>query len=175
MTRSSSRSPRRPRPRKETGPSGFTVLIRWVWGLAMMAILIIFGVSVATRILEPEDKAGDKAAVHAVDSIFPIETSVTVIVLNGCGVNGLAGHVRDLLLDGGCFDVIDVDDADDYHYSETLIVDLTGRIDLVQQVADFMQSKLSVGRIVHHQVANPPAAVIIILGSDAASPGGSSI
>jgi hypothetical protein len=145
--------------------------MRWIWGLAMMVILVIFGISIATRILESDEAP----RVEVVDSILSDESPVSVIVLNGCGVNGLAGHVRDLLIDGGNFDVVDVDDADDYHYAETLIIDTTGLPGPVDQVAQYMQATLGIGRIVRHQVAEPPAAVIVILGRDAASPGGSSI
>jgi hypothetical protein len=53
------------------------------------------------------------------------EMQIVLEVLNGCGVKGLAEEVREFLCDRG-FDVMFVGNADDFHYSETMIIDRSG-------------------------------------------------
>jgi hypothetical protein len=131
----------------------------------MVAILLLFGLSIAYRLQEPEPEE----FIVAGEALEPSVSPITVVILNGCGETGLAGRVRDLLLADDRFDVVDVDDADDYDYEETLVVDVSGRLGAAEDVARFLDERLEVGRVVRHNVAHPPAQVVVILGADVSS------
>ncbi|MBD3336487.1 MAG: hypothetical protein GF355_13320, partial [Candidatus Eisenbacteria bacterium] len=102
----------------------------------------------------------------APDVMEPPDSPITIVVLNGCGRTGLASRIRDLLLEETGFDVVDVDDAGDYAYPETLVADLRGQPDRARRVVDFLQLNLGVGRLVHHEMNAPPAQVLVVLGHD---------
>lgn len=155
---------RKTKGRSKSGGSLRRVL-RVVWGLGMLAILLLFALSIAYRLQEQEEEQVVAAGQWHETS----ESPITVVVLNGCGETGLAGRVRDLMLRDRRFDVVDVDDADDFDYEETLVVDVDGRADPAQEVAAFLKERLNVGRVVRHGMARPPAQVMVILGADLAS------
>jgi hypothetical protein len=129
----------------------------------MFAILLLFGLSIAYRLQETDEDE----FVSAEQLVESYDAPITVIVLNGCGVNGLAGRVRDLMAPDPRFDVVDVDDADDHDYEETLVVDVSGRRESAETVAAFLEERLGAGRVVRHNVARPSAQVVVILGADA--------
>lgn len=138
-------------------------LARFLWGLVMTAILALFGLSVSYRLQEPDaDLSG------SVPVILPSSSAATVVVLNGSATSGLARDFRDVIMKDRRFDVVDVDNADDTSYNETLVVDVGGREAAAGDLTDYIRHTTGVGRLLHHRVANPTADVLVILGADAA-------
>ena len=55
-------------------------------------------------------------------------------VLNGCGVSGIAAQVHEFLREKG-FDVVNVENARGFDYSETLVIDRGGDIRIARALA----------------------------------------
>ncbi|HJR19486.1 MAG TPA: LCP family protein [Actinomycetota bacterium] len=95
---------------------------------------------------------------------IPKPEDVTIQVLNGTGVAGLAGEVRDELERLG-FDVTEIGNADRRDYAETVILYRFGaeaKAALVNELPDFTGPKPKQGS------AKQKVDIIIILGADAA-------
>jgi anionic cell wall polymer biosynthesis LytR-Cps2A-Psr (LCP) family protein len=69
-----------------------------------------------------------------------IERSLTVEVLNGTTVNGLAGRTAEMLRSFG-YDVISIKNADRVNYENTLITHHAGDDDMVNSLADLIRCK----------------------------------
>lgn len=86
---------------------------------------------------------------------------LTVLVLNGCGAEGIgqrtARHLRSLGLD-----VIDFRNADNFDYTETLVVDRTGDLASAASVARM----LGVGNVIQQIPETPLVDIIVIIGAD---------
>jgi len=67
-----------------------------------------------------------------------IERTLTVEILNGTAVNGLAGRTAELLLSFG-YDVISISNADRNNYDSTLIIHRSGYESLVNAFADIIR------------------------------------
>lgn len=78
--------------------------------------------------LEPEELRAGGAPLPTAES------RITVEVLNGGGVPGIAGVVRDLLRDEG-FDVVYVGNASSFEESSSVVIDRTSRTDGAESVA----------------------------------------
>ena len=72
------------------------------------------------------------------DSPSLCEVPVVVEVLNGCGREGVAEKVGEYLREKG-FDVMFVGNADDFEYTETLVVDRCGDRSRALEVARALQ------------------------------------
>ncbi|MBE0475544.1 MAG: LytR C-terminal domain-containing protein [Coriobacteriia bacterium] len=88
-----------------------------------------------------------------------------VIVYNGSGVPGIAGHAARQLIRGG-YRVVDTKNADRFGYAETLIiVQHPGEVD-----PEGVRKTLGVGKVVSQPSDQRIADVIVIIGKDYAPP-----
>ena len=69
-----------------------------------------------------------------------IEQSLTVEVLNGTAVNGLAGRTAEMLRSFG-YDVISISNADSNNYDSTVVIHRTGNEFLVRDFAELIRCK----------------------------------
>ena len=86
---------------------------------------------------------------------------LTVLVLNGCGVEGI-GHRTARYLRHLGLDVIDFRNADNFDYTETIVVDRTGDLASAAAVARM----LGVGNVIQQIPETPLVDVIVIIGAD---------
>jgi hypothetical protein len=89
------------------------------------------------------------------------ECSVVVEVLNGCGRKGIGERASEVLMDHG-FDVMFLGNADDFEYTETLVIDRTG--DRSKAVA--LTEALGVGRVISQQSTSSYVEATVIVGTD---------
>jgi len=95
-------------------------------------------------------------------SIFDgVDNTIKIEVLNGSGVNGLAGRVASMLEKKG-FDVIEVGNADGMEYSNTHVYDRKGNAEKAQKVVE----AIDVNTFKVDINDNNDADVTIILGKD---------
>lgn len=98
----------------------------------------------------------------------PINES-PVEVLNGCGIQGMAGKFSRFLREHH-IDVLNSDDADHYNYTHTLIITRTGNV----QILDKVSSLLGFDAQDENHILNKPNSssefdLTVIIGSDYAS------
>ena len=86
---------------------------------------------------------------------------IRVEVLNGCGVAGLAGEVTDFLRLQG-FDVVNVDNAENFDFPETLVVDRAGNMPRAWQVA----RAVGIDNVIQQKDEDLMLDVTLILGRD---------
>lgn len=94
--------------------------------------------------------------------VSPLE----VEVLNGCGVYGLAGRFTDFLRSKG-FDVVNSDNADNFDYPATLIIQRSERVESSYRMAElFNIPKGDTARILVRPDLSLATDVTVILGKD---------
>lgn len=86
---------------------------------------------------------------------------LTVLVLNGCGAEGVGQRTARYLRSLG-LDVIDFRNADSFDYTETIVVDRTGDLASAAGVAKM----LGVSNVVQQIPETPLVDVIVIVGAD---------
>ncbi len=92
----------------------------------------------------------------------PVEQKVIrVEVLNGCGVAGLAGEVTDFLRLKG-FDVVNVGNAENFDFPETLVVDRIGDMPGAWHVA----RAVGIDNVIQQKDEDLLLDVTLILGRD---------
>jgi hypothetical protein len=126
--------------------------VAWVLAVALGLCLVSVGVSLLRR-PAPE----------------PLP-SMTVEVLNGCGVEGLAARTARTLRALGQ-DVIRVDDAERQDHVRTLLVDRRGRPRLARRLAQRLSGEGPAPLVVLERLEDPPADLTLILGRDRARAG----
>lgn len=89
------------------------------------------------------------------------EGQATVLVLNGCGVQGIGQQTAKLLRSFG-LDVIDFRNADSFDYLETIVVDRAGDLDTAAGIA----RRLGVANVIQQIPQTPLVDVIVIVGAD---------
>jgi hypothetical protein len=92
------------------------------------------------------------------------EGPISVLVLNGCGAEGVGIQTAKLLRSHG-FDVVDFRNADRFDYPETIVVDQTGDIESAVGVAKL----LHVSNVIQQVPETPLVDVVIIIGADHAT------
>ena len=131
---------RRKKRRRSRASFAYTVAAVVLLGAVVFLALSLFGV-----FAPPPSRAED----------------LTVLVLNGCGAEGIghrtARHLRSLGLD-----VIDFRNADNFDYTETVIVDRTGDLASAVSVANM----LGAGNVIQQIPETPLVDVIVIIGAD---------
>jgi anionic cell wall polymer biosynthesis LytR-Cps2A-Psr (LCP) family protein len=85
-----------------------------------------------------------------------IERSLTVEVLNGTAVNGLAGRTAEMLRSFG-YDVISIANADRSNYESTVIINRTRDDDMVKSFADVIRCNNIRSEIIPNELENEPA------------------
>lgn len=91
------------------------------------------------------------------DFILPREL-VTVEVLNGSGVAGIAGKAAAMLQEHG-FHVVNVDNADSFDYTRTQVISRQAEMGPAKEVAEIMGAEL-----LKEEVPGFPAMVTVIVG-----------
>jgi hypothetical protein len=93
---------------------------------------------------------------------LPVERRVIRIeVLNGCGTAGLAKKATDFLRMKG-FDVVDMRNAENFDFPETIVVDRIGDMAAAWQVA----RAVGVDNVIQQKEEDPILDVTLILGRD---------
>jgi hypothetical protein len=120
--------------------------------LFLFLVLVLFFYSIVyQRWLNPAPEAP-----------LPVEQKVVKVeVLNGCGVAGLAKQVTDFLRLKG-FDVVDMGNAENFEFPETLVVDRVGDIASAWRVARAM----GVNTVIQQKDEDLLLDVTLILGRD---------
>jgi hypothetical protein len=127
---------------------------RWL-GAAALAVSVVSAVVLFTVRKEgPVYRAEPPADVEAGGRI-------TVEILNGCGAGGAARRASELLRGAG-FDVVRVDNAHDFGYTETVVVDRSGAYAKALRVAGSMGCE----HIVRQVAPDALVDVSVILGRD---------
>lgn len=90
-------------------------------GLALAGVLALY-------------RSPDREPLPEVPDIKMIE-KIHVEVLNGCGMDGIAGLVGNRLRALG-FDVLTLGNAENYNFPETIVIDRVGKPDYARLVAD---------------------------------------
>lgn len=89
------------------------------------------------------------------------EEVVTVLVLNGCGADGVGQRTARHLREAG-FDVVDYRNADSFDYSETIVVDRAGDMGSALSVARHVKT----GNVIQQIQETPLEDVVVIVGND---------
>lgn len=120
-------------------------------GILLLAlILVVFLFSTVRRLTQTQEKP------------LPVERKIVrVEVLNGCGTPGLAKKVTDFLRIKG-FDVVNVGNAENFEFPETLVVDRVGDITSAWKVARAM----GVNNVIQQKEVDLLLDVTLILGKD---------
>ena len=86
---------------------------------------------------------------------------ISVLVLNGCGVEGIGFRTAKHLRARG-FDVVDFRNADGFDYAETVVVDRSGDMGSALGVA----RELSTPNVIQQLQTTPLEDVVVIIGKD---------
>ena len=98
----------------------------------------------------------------------PINES-SVEVLNGCGVQGMAGKFSRFLRNNN-IDVLYFDDADHYNYNHTLIITRTGNVQILYKVSSLLGFDVKdKTHILNKPNSGSEFDLTVIIGSDYAS------
>jgi anionic cell wall polymer biosynthesis LytR-Cps2A-Psr (LCP) family protein len=107
-----------------------------------------------------------KQTIETISSQEPFsedELTVTIEVLNGTNVGGLARRGANVFQSFG-YDVISVANADNADYQKTVVLDRKGRIEVAQRVADLIRCQRVYSRL--EESGDMTIDVTIILGTD---------
>jgi len=120
-------------------------------GILLLAIiLVVFLFSTIRRWTQTPEKP------------LPMERKIVrVEVLNGCGTPGLAKKVTDFLRIKG-FDVVNVGNAENFEFPETIVVDRVGEMSNAWKVA----RAIGVNNVIQQQDVDLLLDVTLILGED---------
>lgn len=120
-------------------------------GILLLAIiLVVFLFSTIRRWTQTPEKP------------LPMERKIVRIeVLNGCGTPGLAKKVTDFLRIKG-FDVVNVGNAENFEFPETIVVDRVGEMSNAWKVA----RAIGVNNVIQQQDVDLLLDVTLILGED---------
>jgi hypothetical protein len=120
-------------------------------GILLLAlILVVFLFSTVRRLTQTPEQP------------VPIERKVVrVEVLNGCGTPGLAKKVTDFLRIKG-FDVVNVGNAENFEFPETIVVDRVGNMASAWKVA----RAVGVNNVIQQKDVDLLLDVTLILGKD---------
>lgn len=89
------------------------------------------------------------------------EAPVTVLVLNGCGAEGLGLKATKLLRSHG-FDVVDFRNAGRFDYTESIVIDRAGDTGVALDIARL----IGTNNVVQQIPATPLVDVVLIIGAD---------
>jgi hypothetical protein len=89
------------------------------------------------------------------------EAPVTVLVLNGCGAEGLGLKATKLLRSHG-FDVVDFRNAGRFDYAESIVIDRAGDTGVALDIARL----IGTNNVVQQIPGTPLVDVVLIIGAD---------
>ena len=153
-------SPRRPYKRSQNKTLKERFLTTAIWGLSLINITLIFSL-ISNFFASPEDTR------LSVDPVTPPveEKVITLEVLNGCGVQGIANEIGQYLRNKN-FDFVDVGNYEGgWDLEQTLVLD---RVSLESKYAKKVAKELGVNK---NQVApqledSVQLMVTVIIGTD---------
>jgi len=131
----------RKRRKKNSGASvAYTVTV-----IALLAVIVYFGFSIYDVIAPPASRS----------------EPISILVLNGCGVEGIGFRTAKYLRGLG-FDVVDFRNAEGFGYDETVVVDRSGDMGSAVNVA----RQLRTANVIQQLPPTPLEDVIVIVGRD---------
>jgi len=139
---------------KRAGVIGTATWKRWL-GWAIVGVGAVAAVTLSSL-----ERRGDVYRAEPAPNVVARDR-VVVEVLNGCGACGAAKFVALALRERG-FDVVRMDNADDFGYTETLVIDRGGSREKAADVARSM----GCGRVVQQVSTDAYLDVTVILGAD---------
>jgi len=160
-TRSKS-SPGRPVKRSKNKTLKERFLTTAIWGLSLINITLIFSLLSNFFASEGETELGTRVTPKEPP---PVEKIITVQVLNGCGVTGLANEIGQYLRNKN-FDVVDIGDYEGgWHLEQTLVLD---RVSLESKYAKKVAKALGVNEnsVTPNLEKSLQLMVTIIIGKD---------
>lgn len=98
---------------------------RWIW---FSGLFVALAAAIGLVVLNTPIKVGSSK------QKAPPLNNIHVEVLNGCGINGVAGRVGQHLRSLG-FDVMAIDNAEAFTYPESIVVDRAGKPEYARHVA----------------------------------------
>ena len=128
--------------------------------LGRLSITYLYAVGVVVLVLAlayPFLRRGARQKPETVDLSFDIR----VMVLNGCGSEGVAEDVAATLRDAG-FDIVGTGNADAFDYDRTLVVDRCGSSEKALKVGQALDCRL----VLTQRVSAPNSDVVVVIGSD---------
>lgn len=126
--------------RRSRGAVGYTVL-----AVVLLAAVVFLGMGLIDVFAPPPSRAEE----------------LTVLVLNGCGAEGIGQRTAKRLRELG-LDVVDYRNADSFGYSESIVVDRTGDMASAVTVARL----IGASSVIQQIPETPLVDVIVIVGSD---------
>jgi len=144
----------------------------------LVLIVLLFGVSIAARWGGDERPGGaeDQARVDPVSlPVVPPDASEvdglrgrpTVVIKNGCGEQGLAEEMTQILRRSG-FDVVDYGNAGRYDHETTLVIDRSGQAEMVSRLQLWLGREYGVGTLKRDVAPVPGADMVLGIGRDLA-------
>ena len=156
-------SPRRPVKRSQNKTLKERFLTTAIWGLSLINITLIFSLLSNFFAVEGETELGARVTPEKPP---PVEKIITVQVLNGCGVTGLAKKMTQYLRNKKNFDVLDEGNYEGgSNVEQTFVLD---RVSLQSKYAQKVAKELGINK---NQVApqledSLQLMVTVIIGSD---------
>ena len=138
--------------RKGSGPAS-----RLLGRLGITHLYVVGVVALIVVLGYPLLRGRDREAQETVDLAFDIR----VMVLNGCGSEGVAEDVAASLREAG-FDIVGTGNADAFDYERTLVVDRCGLSEKALRVGQVLDCKL----VLTQRVSAPSSDVVVVIGSD---------
>ncbi len=89
------------------------------------------------------------------------EGDLSVLVLNGCGVEGVGLRTAKYLRTHG-YDVVDFRNADHFGYEETIVIDRTGDLASARSLARLLR----IGNVIQQVPETPLVDIKLIVGKD---------
>ena len=138
-------------------------LLAWAVSVTAIAALVVAVVAIMVRSPDrgsgraddPFRRLSEENAALAPDQRPQIE------VLNGCGVSGIAARAQDFLRERG-YDVVNVENARDFQYEETLVIDRGGDV----RVARALGRDLGTLNVIRQVRPDLVLQATVILGND---------
>ncbi|MFH1502660.1 MAG: LytR C-terminal domain-containing protein [Candidatus Eisenbacteria bacterium] len=138
------RKKRRRRKKKSSRASvGYTIA-----AIVLFAVVLYFGASLLSVFSPPPSRSEE----------------LTVLVLNGCGVEGIGQRTASRLRELG-LDVVDFRNADSFDYPESIVIDRTGDMASAASVARL----IGTANVIQQIPETPLVDIIIVVGADYAS------
>lgn len=133
-----------PRGRRKKRPDrasrGYTVGI-----LVLVAVVVFLGLGLYGLFAPGASRAG----------------VAKVLVLNGCGAEGV-GQRTSRLLRGRGYDVVDFRNAEHFSYAETIVVDRTGDL----ESAAVLGRLLGISNVIQQVQETPLEDIVVVVGDD---------
>lgn len=127
----------------------------WVGVLGTLALATLGGV-VAVFVVSALSMRGDREAEELI-----VLKDVRVQVLNGCGIRGAGRRAAYALREAG-YDVVDVGNAANFDFPESMVIDRAGCVSRAREIA----RALDVDNVIIQRVEGLPYEATVIVGAD---------